>query len=103
VESPLSARAALLAALITGKGFGLELIERVRTTTKGLVQLNEGSVYPALRALERSGFVRSFEGEPLPDRGGRPRRYYELTADGLRQARAHREGLAPLFGATVPT
>jgi PadR family transcriptional regulator PadR len=103
MDSPLSAKAALLAALINGKGFGLELIARVDAATKGHVQLNEGSVYPALRAMERDGLVRSFEADPLPERGGRPRRYYELTAKGIRQARAQGEALAPLFGITVPT
>lgn len=86
MESPVSAKAALLQALITGPGFGLDLIERVKERTKGAVSLHQGSIYPALRALEREGLLRSWDGETTPERGGRPRRYYELTAEGRRAA-----------------
>lgn len=87
MDSLVSARTALLAALIQSKGYGLELIDRVKTRSKGAVVLKDGSVYPALRALEKEGLVKSWEADPVPERGGRPRRYYELTAEGLRQAR----------------
>jgi len=58
----------------------------VQARTAGKIVLDEGSVYPALKALEREGLVCSFEGAPLPERGGRPRRYYELTGEGRRAA-----------------
>jgi PadR family transcriptional regulator PadR len=45
-----------------------------------------GTVYPALRRLERDGYVRSqWEAERTANREGRPaRRYYELTATGVK-------------------
>jgi DNA-binding PadR family transcriptional regulator len=45
-----------------------------------------GTVYPALRRLERDGYVRSrWEDEHAATREGRPaRRYYELTASGVK-------------------
>ena len=48
--------------------------------------LPSGTVYPALRRLERSGLVRSkWEPETVARKAGRPRRrYYELTTDGER-------------------
>jgi PadR family transcriptional regulator PadR len=97
MESPISARTAILTALIGGKSYGLEIIGRVRERTKGQILLNEGSVYPALKALEREGLLRSFEGEPLPERGGRPRRYYELTGKGRRVAVEQRTALLSLL------
>ena len=75
---------ALLQALAIGSSFGLVLIERVKERTKGAVVLHQGSIYPALRALEREGLLRSWEGETAPGRGGTPRRYYELTDEGRR-------------------
>jgi len=72
----ISAKTALLAALVSGPGFGLELIERVLKCSGGRVALNQGSAYPALRALEREGMVKSYEGEANAERGGRPRIYY---------------------------
>ena len=103
MDVPVSARAAVLLALVRGKGFGLELIERVSERTKGAVKLGQGSVYPLLRGLEDEGLVRSFETDPLPERGGRPRRYYELTALGKRAAIEQRTvmlAVAQLAGAS---
>jgi PadR family transcriptional regulator PadR len=34
--------------------------------------------------------VRSYEGDGLAERGGRPRRFYELTAEGTRAAKSQR-------------
>jgi PadR family transcriptional regulator, regulatory protein PadR len=102
VDTPITARAALLQALISGKGYGLELIERVEQRTKGAVTLHQGSVYPALRSLEDEGLLRSYDGEPLPERGGRPRRYYELTAKGRRAAFEQGEAVRGLFMAAAP-
>lgn len=98
VESPVSAKAALLQALISGPGYGLDLIERVSKHTNGAIQLCQGSVYPALRDLEEDGLLKSFESEPIPERGGRPRRYYKLTAKGARAAMESREAVLGLFG-----
>ena len=95
-------RAALLQALISGEGYGLELIERVRLRTKGKVIIGQGSLYPALRELEEEGLLRSWDGEPRPERGGRPRRYYTLTAQGQRAALETREAVGGLFGFLLP-
>ncbi|HSP82045.1 MAG TPA: PadR family transcriptional regulator [Myxococcaceae bacterium] len=100
MDTPISARTAILSVLTSGQSFGLEIIEKVRERTKGQILLNEGSVYPALKALEREGLVRSFTGEPMAERGGRPRRYYELTAEGRHTAQAQRTALLSLL---VPT
>ncbi len=102
MDAPISAKAALLQALVRGESFGLELIERVRDRTKGRLVLGQGSVYPALRELEREGLVESYDGDPLPERGGRPRRYYRLTAAGARAALDQRDTVVDLFGLLVP-
>ncbi|AKI98587.1 Hypothetical protein AA314_00214 [Archangium gephyra] len=54
-------------------------------------------MYPALKALEREGLLRSFDGDPMPERGGRPRRYYELTGEGRKVAREQRTALLGLL------
>src|SRR3954471_3676405 len=98
MDTPVTAKAALLQALIEGDGYGLELIERVKTSTTGRMTLKQGSVYPALRDLEREGLIASYEGPSLPERGGRPRIYYHITAEGLRVARSDRQVIQGLFG-----
>jgi len=93
---------AVLQALMDGDpAYGKELIEKVAKRTGGMVVLLQGRVYPVLRELEADGYVRSWEGEPLPERGGRRRRYYEITALGRREAVKDRRAVAALFGALV--
>lgn len=48
-----------------------------------------GAIYTTLSRLEEKGFLESWETDPRPERGGRSRRQYELTAAGrsaLREA-----------------
>jgi PadR family transcriptional regulator PadR len=97
MDTPVSAKAALLQVLISGEGYGLDLIERVKTRTKGAVVLGAGSVYPALRELEREGLVESYTADASPERGGRPRVYYRITADGKRTALDHGTAVRGLF------
>ena len=98
MQSPLSARAALLQVL-DYPAHGLELIRRVRERTGGAVSLNQGSVYPALRQLERERLVRSWNGKSAKG-GGRPRRYYELTASGVKEARVVKQTVVSLVKGT---
>ncbi|MDP2497350.1 MAG: helix-turn-helix transcriptional regulator [Candidatus Palauibacterales bacterium] len=49
-----------------------------------------GAIYTTLSRLEEKGLLESWETPPRPERGGRSRRQYELTAAGrtaLREAR----------------
>jgi PadR family transcriptional regulator len=67
--------------------YGLELMKATG--------LPSGSLYPALARLERAGWVRSRRENIDPVIEGRPpRRYYELTPDGLAQARCELAVLA---------
>ena len=46
-----------------------------------------GSVYAALARLEEKGFLRSTMSEAVAQRGGKSKRVYAVTPDGLRTAR----------------
>lgn len=41
-----------------------------------------GSIYAPLHRLEKKGYVRTRYSEPIAERGGRRRVYYELTRSG---------------------
>lgn len=56
-----------------------------------------GALYTALERLEVKGCLRSTMGEPLPERGGRARRYFTVTPTGLRALRASRKVLLDLW------
>jgi PadR family transcriptional regulator, regulatory protein PadR len=41
-----------------------------------------GAIYTGLDRLEQKGFVRSWNGEPTPERGGKAKKFYRVTAQG---------------------
>jgi PadR family transcriptional regulator, regulatory protein PadR len=56
-----------------------------------------GSVYAALERLEAKGLVASSLGDPTPERGGKAKRYFRVTRDGLRQVHETRRVLSRLW------
>jgi len=56
-----------------------------------------GSVYAALDRLELKGLIASTLGESTPERGGRAKRYFRVTAQGLRSVRETRKVLSRLW------
>jgi DNA-binding PadR family transcriptional regulator len=48
------------------------------------LRLNRGSVYVTLDRLDRKGYLSSQFGDPTPERGGKAKRLFELTASGRR-------------------
>lgn len=60
-----------------------------------------GSVYAALERLEAKGLVASSLGDPTPERGGKAKRYFRITKEGLRQVHETRRVLTRLWR-TIP-
>lgn len=78
---------ALLLATLDGKALhGYAIIEALQQRSGGALDLPTGTVYPALRRLERAGYVHS-EWSTV---GGRQRRTYRLTEAGSRTLNAER-------------
>lgn len=78
--------ALLLASLEAGPRHGYAIIEILRDSTEGALDLPTGTVYPALRRLEQAGLIRGTWSAPT----GRRRRSYELTPAGRRRLAADR-------------
>ncbi|MGN6741729.1 MAG: PadR family transcriptional regulator [Amnibacterium sp.] len=77
----------VLAALArTGPSHGYGLISAMRDDSGGEFDLPEGTVYPTLHRLERSGLVAS----DWDESGARRRRVYTLTAPGRAALAAQR-------------
>lgn len=71
----------LVLTLLEGtERYGLDLAKEIRATTDGDVDLQAGTLYPALHRLEKRGWLTS-DSRPSP-RGGHPMRYYRLTDEG---------------------
>ena len=60
-------------------------------------EVSLGSVYAALDRLEIKGLVKSKLGESTPERGGRAKRYFTVTAEGVRSIQATRRVLTGLW------
>ena len=56
-----------------------------------------GSVYAALERLESKGLVTSGLGDSTPERGGRAKKYFQVTAKGLREARDTHRAMVGLW------
>lgn len=61
-------------------GWGVSV--RIRTLSRGALQVNQGSLYPALHRLERRGLVESSWGT---SENNRRAKYYRLTVKGRRR------------------
>jgi DNA-binding PadR family transcriptional regulator len=55
------------------------------------------AVYAALERMEARGHVASWLSDPLPERGGRARKHFRLTAAGARALRESREEMARMW------
>jgi PadR family transcriptional regulator, regulatory protein PadR len=56
-----------------------------------------GSIYATLERLEGKGLVSSELGDPTPERGGRAKRYFHITAKGLREVRKTQQALRKMW------
>ena len=82
----------LLALLRVGDGaYGVPIHAEVRDAARRDVTL--GTIYKTLSRLEEKGLVRSFEGPPTTQRGGRRTRCFAMTPVGRRTLRASLETL----------
>jgi len=73
----------ILRTLIYGAAHGHEIGKHIQRTTNDFLQMQHGSLYPALHRLERRGWVVS-KWEMAPDRN-REFKYYRLTNKGKKQ------------------
>jgi PadR family transcriptional regulator, regulatory protein PadR len=80
--------ALLLAALEGGPRHGYAVMEALRETTGGRLDLPTGTMYPALRRLEAAGLITGSWSVVA----GRRRRDYRLTAAGARALSGKRTG-----------
>src|ERR1700688_2404249 len=56
-----------------------------------------GSLYATLERLEQKGLIASELGEPTAERGGRAKKYFRVTAQGLREVRQTQAVLKKLW------
>lgn len=78
-------------ALEPAHGYGIA--QRLEQISRSVVQVNQGSLYPALHRLEQKGWL---EAEWKQSETGREAKFYSLTRSGREQLQVEKESWAKL-------
>ena len=77
---------------------GWGITQRIQQISESVLQVNQGSLYPALHRLEEQGWIRA---EWKASENNRQAKYYELTARGRKQMAEEKENWLRLSGAVA--
>jgi DNA-binding PadR family transcriptional regulator len=80
---------------LSDDAYGVTIAAQIERSTGKVVIF--ASLYKSLDGLESKGLVMSEVGEPLAQRGGKARRYFQVTGQGVRAVKAARGGLMRLW------
>jgi len=87
----------ILRTLLFGPAHGHSIAKHIQRTSEDVLQVEHGSLYPALHRLERKGLIAS-KWEMAKDRN-REFKYYRLTPAGRKQLAAEESKWKQLAGA----
>jgi PadR family transcriptional regulator PadR len=86
----------LLAVIRVGEdAYGVTVADEIRH--RGGRDALLGSVYAALDRLDAKGLVQSRMGDATPERGGKAKKHFRVTAKGLREVRSAQKTLVALW------
>ncbi len=86
----------LLAVMRLGdEAYAVPIVDQIRERTGRTP--SRSAVYLTLKRLEEGGLVTSEMGDPLPERGGKARRYVRVMPEGLRLVRETQSGLQRMW------
>jgi PadR family transcriptional regulator len=88
----------VLRTLLFGPAHGHQIAKHIQRTTEDLLQVEHGSLYPALHRLERRGWITA-KWEPAGRDLRREFKYYRLTPTGKRQLLPEKSKWKQLTGA----
>jgi PadR family transcriptional regulator, regulatory protein PadR len=92
--------AVMLAVIrLDDNAYGVPISREIERMTEQ--QVTFGSIYATLTRLEMKGLVSSEHGDPTPERGGRAKKYFHVTANGLREIRLTQRLLKRLWHGLV--
>jgi transcriptional regulator len=77
----------ILKIVALGAVHGYAIAQRLQQISRDVLQVQQGSLYPALHRLEKRGWVRA---EWAASETGRDARFYTLTREGHRQLESQR-------------
>jgi DNA-binding PadR family transcriptional regulator len=72
----------LTVGILFDEAYGVSVKQEIESRLSR--QVSVGALQTALKRLEDKGYLKSREGEATPERAGRPKKYYQITAYGRR-------------------
>jgi transcriptional regulator len=90
----------ILRTLLWGPAHGHQIAKHIQRSTEALLQVEHGSLYPALHRLERKGWLAA-KWEPAGKDLKREYKFYRLTAAGKKQLLAEESKWKTLIGAVA--
>jgi len=72
--------ALLTVAILQKNAYGVSIKIEIQQQLNRKVSV--GALQSALRRMERKGYIKSHFGEATPERGGKRKRYFEITTSG---------------------
>jgi PadR family transcriptional regulator, regulatory protein PadR len=86
----------ILRTLAPGSMHGWAIAKRIQQISQEVLQVQQGSLYPALHRLEQQGWIRAKWAE---SETGRQAKFYALTAAGRKQLEQQKENWSRLSAA----
>ena len=88
----------ILRTLQTAPLHGWAISERIQAISDDVLQINQGSLYPALHRLEQQGLIQAEWGN---SENNRQAKFYQLTRDGRKQLAEETRNWERLSGAVA--
>jgi PadR family transcriptional regulator PadR len=82
----------LAAGRLDEDAYAVSIRDEIKARTG--IRLGRSSVYVTLDRLDRKGYLRSWFGEPTPERGGKAKRCFKITPAGERALAASEAAVA---------
>lgn len=79
----------LMVGILYDQAYGVAIMEAFKKHTGRSVKIS--AVHSALHRLEKKGYLTSHVGGATPERGGRRKRFFEITSSGKAALRTRRE------------
>ena len=76
--------------------YGISILAEIEKRAGRAVTI--GALYSTLNRLEKKGYIEARVGEATPERGGRAKRYFDITAEGRKQLSKSLNALHNMLG-----
>jgi DNA-binding PadR family transcriptional regulator len=85
--------------ILNNEAYGVSIQQEMQSRLGRTISM--GAIHAALTRMEDKGYLRSYTGESTPDRVGRPKRFFEITALG-KKAVTYSKSIRDQFWDAIP-